>query len=218
LAPARASNTANRARRPSASIGTIQDAPAMLLPANTICLLALTLFCGLLLWAAISDLRHYIIPNQVSIALLALFPVYAASAPAPVQWLWALALAAGFFAVCFAMYLARALGAGDAKLPVVVLWAGPKNITLPVVALTLSSVLLAVIMGARAALLRSRADESPQDSPGATAVESSALARAQRAFMAVGYLRFLKVKLPYGVAIAASGIVVAVNAAFTLVR
>jgi prepilin peptidase CpaA len=191
----------------------------MLLPANTIYLLALTLFCGLLLWAAISDLRRYIIPNQVSIALLALFPVYAASAPTSLQWLWALAIAGCFFVVCFAMYLARALGAGDAKLlPVVVLWAGPKNMTLLVLALTLSSILLAVIMGARAALLRSRADELAQNSPDATAVELSALARAQRAFMAVGYLRLLRVKLPYGVAIAASGIVVAVNAAFTLVR
>src|SRR5688572_8668018 len=118
-----------------------------MLSTNIICLVALTLFSGLLLWAAFSDFRRFLIPNQVSLGALALFPVYVMSAPVPVQWQWALALAAGFFAVGFGMYMARALGAGDAKLlPVVVLWAGPKNLTLFVLVLALSSVLLAAVM------------------------------------------------------------------------
>src|SRR6185369_5475597 len=102
-----------------------------MLPANIVCLVALTLFAGLMLWAAASDFRRYLIPNQVSLGALGLFPVYVLSAPAPVQWQWSLAIAAVLFAIAFVMYLLRAFGAGDAKLlPVVVLWVGPKNFTL----------------------------------------------------------------------------------------
>src|SRR5262249_27526849 len=128
-----------------------------MLPGNVICLVALALFSGLLLWAAISDWRRFQIPNQVCLAALALFPVYAASAPSSVQWEWSLAIAAAVFLVGFGMYLVRALGAGDAKLlPVVVLWAGPANLTLLLLALALSSVLLAGIMGLRGALVEFR--------------------------------------------------------------
>jgi prepilin peptidase CpaA len=187
-----------------------------MLPANIVCLVALTLFAGLMLWAAASDFRRYLIPNQVSLGALGLFPVYVLSAPAPVQWQWSLAIAAVLFAIAFVMYLLRAFGAGDAKLlPVVVLWVGPKNFTLFILVLAVSSVVLAGIVGLRAAVAQMRSDSMSKEAGGAAAVELSSLARMRRA---VSRLGFLKIKLPYGVAIASGGIAVAVNTMFTLSR
>ena len=35
------------------------------------------LFCaGLLIWAAVSDIRSYLIPNKIPLALVALYPAY----------------------------------------------------------------------------------------------------------------------------------------------
>ena len=190
-----------------------------MLSANSTCVAALTLFCGLLLWAAVSDFRRYLIPNQVSLGALALFPVYVMSAPVPVQWQLALAIAAGFLVVAFGMYLVRAIGAGDAKLlPVVVLWAGPKNLVLFILILAASSVVPAGIVGLRAAVAQMKANATAQGAGGAAAVEISGLARLRGAVGALGYTQLLKLKMPYGVAIAAGGIVVAVNAMFTTHR
>ena len=189
-----------------------------MVPANIVWLVALTLFCGLMLWAAASDFRRYLIPNQVSLGALALFPVYVMSAPAPVQWQWALAIAAGLFVVAFGMYLVGALGAGDAKLlPVVVLWAGPKNLVLFILVLAASSVVLAGIVGLRAAVAQMKSNAVVEEARGGPAAELSG-PRWRRAVSGLGYFQFLKVKLPYGVAIAAGGIVVAVNTMFTTLR
>jgi Flp pilus assembly protein protease CpaA len=138
------------------------------------------------------------------------------SAPTPVYWEWALVMAAVFFAVGFAMYLVRAMGAGDAKLlPVVMLWVGAKDFTVFILVLIGGSVLLAGVVGLRTALAQVRADERES---GGAAVAVSPLVRFGRLLGELRHVPFLKIQVPYGVAIAAGGITVAVNTLFTTLR
>jgi Flp pilus assembly protein protease CpaA len=138
------------------------------------------------------------------------------SAPEPVHWQWALVMAGVFFAVGFVMYLVRAMGAGDAKLlPVVMLWVGAKDFTLFILVLIGGSLVLALVVGVRMALAQLRANENES---GGTAVAVSALARFGRLLGELRHVPFLKIQVPYGVAIAAGGISVAVNTLFTTLR
>jgi prepilin peptidase CpaA len=189
-----------------------------MLSVTAIFVVALTIFAGLLTWAAISDFRRFIIPNQVSLGVLALYPVYVLSAPEPVHWQFALVMAAVFFAVGFVMYLVRAMGAGDAKLlPVVMLWIGPKDFTPFMIVLLGSAFVLAGVVGARMALVQIRAIEAAGEGGTAT-VELSLLGRVFRFLSEFRHVPFLKIQVPYGVAIAAGGIWVAINALFTTLR
>lgn len=187
-----------------------------MLSTTAISVVALTIFSGLLVWAAISDFRRYIIPNQVSLGVLALYPVYVLSAPEPVNWQWALVMAGVFFAVGFAMYIVRAMGAGDAKLlPVVMLWVGAKNFSLFIVVLIAGSLVLAFVIGVRTALAQMRATERES---GGAAVATSGLVRFGRLLGELRHVPYFKIQVPYGVAIAAGGITVAINAVFTTLR
>lgn len=190
-----------------------------MLSATAISIVALTIFSGLMAWAAVTDFRRYIIPNQVSLGALALYPVYVLSAPEPVIWQFALVMAAVFFAVGFVMYLLRAMGAGDAKmLPVVILWVGPKDFTVFMAVLIGGSLMLAGVVGVRAALAQMRAAERAGGAGGEAAVEVSAPVRFFRLLAELRHVPFLKIQVPYGVAIAAGGLWVAVNAFFTTLR
>jgi prepilin peptidase CpaA len=174
------------------------------------------MFSSLLVWAAISDFRRYIIPNQVSLGVLALYPVYVLSAPDPVNWQWALVMAGVFFAVGFVMWLTRAMGAGDAKLlPAVVLWVSAKDFATFIVVLVAGSLVLAFVIGVRTALAQMRAGEREA---GGAAVAIPGVARVARLIGELRHVPFLKIQVPYGVAIAAGGITVAVNAVFTTLR
>lgn len=89
-------------------------------------LVSLALFMGLLLAAALGDLQTYKIPNAYSLALLALYPVFALTAPQSVSPLMSLGVMAGVFAAGFAIYAYGAMGGGDVKLlTVAALFAGP---------------------------------------------------------------------------------------------
>jgi prepilin peptidase CpaA len=188
----------------------------MMMSATTVFVVVLVIFAGLLLWAAVSDFRRYLIPNQASLGALALYPVYVLSAPAPIQWQFALVMMAVFFAVSFAMYLMGAMGAGDAKLlPVVMLWIGPKDFTAFLVVLLGSALLLALVVGIRTALAQMRTAERAGD---AAALEITPLARCGRILAELRHVPFLKIQVPYGVAIAAGGIWVAANTLFTTLR
>ena len=187
-----------------------------MLSGTAIFVVSLTIFSALLVWAAVSDFRRYIIPNQVSLGALALYPVYVLSSPEVVHWQWALVMAGVFFAVGFVMYLVRAMGAGDAKLlPVVMLWVGPKDFTVFILVLIGGSFVLALVVGVRTALAQIRATEREQ---GGAAVAVSPLGRLGRLLLELRHVPFLKIQVPYGVAIAAGGITVAVNALFTTLR
>ena len=88
-------------------------------------------FFALAVMAALSDLREYRIPNKISLALLALYPVHVLVSPAPVDWLMALAVASLVFAAGLTLFFCRMLGGGDVKfLAAASLWAGSTQ-TLP---------------------------------------------------------------------------------------
>ncbi len=187
-----------------------------MLSATAISVVALTMFSGLLVWAAVSDFRRYIIPNQVSLGILALYPIYVLSSPDPVNWQWALVMAAVFFAVGFVMWLTRTMGAGDAKLlPAVILWVSAKEFTTFIIVLIAGSLVLAFVIGVRTALAQMRASEREA---GGAAVAISGFTRFTRLIGELRHVPFLKIQVPYGVAIAAGGITVAVNTVFTTLR
>lgn len=142
-------------------------------------------FVGVLAWAAYSDFRQYLIPNRLSLAIVALYPAYVLSAPVAVDWVMALVIAEIVFVIGLAMFALRLTGGGDIKLLTAVsLWAGPDMI--------LSYVFITAMCGgvlSLAVLMRTM----PLRLWAATPVRVS-LAR---------------VKVPYGVAIAAGGLFLA---------
>jgi len=91
--------------------------------------LALLAFAGLIFSAAISDILRFRIPNRISMALVLLYPAYLLAASQPVDWHFAIAVAAVCLAVGFGLFSIKACGAGDAKLfAAAALWAGPELI------------------------------------------------------------------------------------------
>ena len=152
-------------------------------------------FAGLLLAAALSDVRSLTIPNRICVAIALLYPAYVLTAPQDVNWTGAAMVAGGFLAAGFIFFALRAMGGGDAKLlAAAALWAGPELI-LPFVFLT------AVAGGGMAVVLWLRHLYSRAAAPSllfATPTDSD----------------FLKRPMPYGVAIAAGGLYVA----FTILR
>lgn len=80
-------------------------------------LLAIAAFAGLLIYAACSDVARLIIPNWVSIAMLAAFPAFAlASGMTLAEFGLHLAFGAGALAVGYFLFAANIIGGGDAKL------------------------------------------------------------------------------------------------------
>ncbi|MGD9967752.1 MAG: prepilin peptidase [Hyphomonadaceae bacterium] len=89
-------------------------------------LLALAAFAGLLIYAACSDIARLIIPNWVSIALVALFPVAAFVGGAAIFDVGMhLLFGLGVLAIGFVLFQFNVLGGGDAKLLAAVsVWTG----------------------------------------------------------------------------------------------
>ncbi len=80
-------------------------------------ILALAAFAGLLIYAACSDIARLIIPNWVSIALAAAFPVAALASGASLAQIGIhLLLGAAVLAVGFFLFAGNIIGGGDAKL------------------------------------------------------------------------------------------------------
>ncbi len=89
-------------------------------------LIALAIFAGLLVYAAASDIASLTIPNWVSIALAAAFPVAALASGESLPEI-GLHLLFGFaiLAAGFALFQMNILGGGDAKLfAAVAVWTG----------------------------------------------------------------------------------------------
>ncbi|MDP6428984.1 MAG: prepilin peptidase [Rhodospirillales bacterium] len=138
---------------------------------------------------AVNDIRDYRIPNSINLGLAGLFPIYAFSGAAGVDWAMALLIAGGMFFFAGLLFSLGQIGGGDAKMmTVLALWAGPAHIVDFVLVTTIVGGVLAVLMmtSARHAL--------------ALACESI----GQQRLGAV----FLGNVLPYGVAIAVGGVVV----------
>ncbi len=80
-------------------------------------LIALALFAGLLIYAAFSDIKSLTIPNWLSIALVAIFPLAALATGAPLAAIGLhLAFGFGVLIVGFVLFQLNILGGGDAKL------------------------------------------------------------------------------------------------------
>lgn len=151
-----------------------------------------TLACFLLLstWvcAALSDLRSMTIPNSISIAMIAGFVLLAPFSD--VSWqaaLYSLLAALLTFAVCFVLFAANVMGGGDAKLLTAsALWFG---LTLPLITFFVHTALLGGILTIIILFLRSK----------------NPWALTLAAFLPDSLTNGKKV--PYGLAIAASGII-----------
>ncbi len=89
-------------------------------------MIALAAFAGLVVYAACSDIARLIIPNWVSIALAAIFPVAALITGAPLMGVGLhILFGFGVLAVGFVLFQFNIIGGGDAKLLAAVsIWTG----------------------------------------------------------------------------------------------
>lgn len=168
-------------------------------------MLVLAVFGGLLVWAAVADFTRFVIPNMISIALVALYPVHVLTAPSEVYWIIAVVMAAVVFLVGFFMFVLGAMGGGDVKLmSACMLWVGPVHLVEFIGVMLATSVLLAVY----AAVRMSYEMDDPQ--AGSAPPGGGAAARQRTgAFKWVLNLRYVpltKLNVPYGVAISAGGL------------
>ena len=155
-------------------------------------LTVLCLAAALFIWAAVTDIRIFQIPNRISISLLLLYPAHLLAGRGMPDWELvgvAVALALVVFAVGFGMFVMGWMGGGDVKLlSAAALWAGPADILPFLIVMVVASGLLAVAVALR------------------TLIEQSMPLRE-----AVAGLRFaplMKLTVPYGAAIGAGGLYV----------
>ena len=175
---------------------------------------------ALLLVAAVSDARRYIIPNWISLALLVLGFAWGLMLYPNFDWLAHLGWALAVFAIGFGLFVARLLGGGDVKLLAVLsFWAGP---TLLVSFLTITVLVGGVLSffilalawwGAR----QKRNTQQPSQSSKAGLLErlwaqalvaqaASATNVSDNSAKETHTGKLLSVKVPYGIAIAAAGV------------
>jgi prepilin peptidase CpaA len=149
----------------------------------------IAVFVGLLVAAALNDLCVYRIPNWLVIAIVALYPVFVISTELQIDWLLALAGAAGAFAIGFALFSFGVMGGGDVKLiSATALWAGPTHLIEFLFVTAIIGGLMSIIMVTPARLAL------------ASAFDTIGLHRPREILLAN--------VLPYGVAIAFGGVVV----------
>lgn len=148
---------------------------------------------GLLCWALVSDALTLKIPNRISIGIVGLYPAWVIATWPRVDQPWiSLALAAAVLAVGFVAYDLRIVGGGDAKmLAALSLWSGTELFLPMIVVTALSGGVIAVAVILAEAVRR-----------------RSVVARGGE--VAGPFLSsIVKSKLPYGMAIAIGGGVVA---------
>jgi prepilin peptidase CpaA len=153
--------------------------------------LVLLVFALLLVWAAASDLTRYVIPNRLCVALALLYPAHAMLDPGA-DWPGAILVAGAVFAAGTGLFAAGLMGGGDVKLmAATALWAGP-GLALPFLFVTAATGgLLALLMVSPLGVLMPHAP---------TALFRNGV-RPRRS----------KQSMPYGIAIAASGLFVAAD-------
>jgi prepilin peptidase CpaA len=89
------------------------------------------IFAALLVWAAINDLRQFLIPNRISVAIVLLYPAHIlaqyADGVAFGAWYWAPLVAGAVLFAGFVLFACNLVGGADAKLmAATALWAGPQ--------------------------------------------------------------------------------------------
>lgn len=167
----------------------------------------LLVFTALLVIAAVGDWRRYLIPNWISLALLALYPLFALSSnllgppAAAVPWLASLLVASIAFILLAGLFALNKLGGGDVKLiSALALWAGPGLIAGFLIVTSLAGGVLSLITLARAWLQRRR------QSPTLTSKEEGSVTQSGDSDNdAAEDTKALAQPIPYGVAIACGG-------------
>ncbi len=150
-------------------------------------------FAGLMLAAAIWDIRKFIIPNWLNAAILMLFPVAALLLPDPVPWLSHFGAAVAGFLLMAPLFFLGWLGAGDVKMfGAVAAWTGfgqfPALLAYVVLAGGLLGLVLLILRHLAPRVLRPAVGPEAPDLPKALCHGGP---------------------LPYGVAIAVGGFLVA---------
>ncbi len=158
---------------------------------SSISQLTVMLFVGLFIAAALNDVAEFKIPNRICFAIALLYPAYVLASPQPVDWVGALLVAALIFAVGFFFFSFNWLGGGDAKLMAAsALWAGPSHIV--------EFMLVTTLAGGALALLLLHKDRL------------SFLAAPSLLVCLPPNSNAAKQRMPYGVAIAAGNLMIAV--------
>ena len=168
-----------------------------------LCFAAFLIMLGV---AAFSDICERRIPNRLTAALAALYPVYVLVSPTPVAWLVALALAVLVFVVGLGLFARELIGGGDVKLLAALsLWAGPEQFVWFMLVTTLAGGALSLLS------LWYRRWGGLIDRYLATLRLATAAARAP--VVAQAAAGEAAATLPYGVAIAAGGIAISIELA-----
>lgn len=145
--------------------------------------LCIGLFFLLLCWAALGDLRRYVIPNRLNLAIAALYLPYALSVPGGAYPLSSLGVAAAVLVAGMFAFARGWFGGGDVKmLAAVSLWAGTAHLPLLILVTAAAGGVVALAVLCRPLVQRL--------AHGPAAVEASR-------------------DVPYGIAIAVGGIAVA---------
>ena len=158
---------------------------------------SIVIFAGLMIWAAISDIRHYLLTNRLCLTVLAFYPIYLTAIfinqgtfPLALAG-WSIVIALVIFGVCLIFFAMNVMGGGDVKLiPIVALWAGPSLVLNYLMIMSLTGGLLAAVILLKNRLIASKAAKSS---------ENINFSVAQTEYT----------KVPYGVGIALGGLYVA---------
>jgi prepilin peptidase CpaA len=146
--------------------------------------LVLVAFAGLLVWAAIEDMRRRIIENWVSLSIAGFYPLLLLTSPNLPNWPISIGIAVATLTVGFLLFSRNLMGGGDAKLmAAVALWAGQSLFLMFLFVMTIAGGLLAVAMLLRQRFAPALATGKSESAP----------------------------TLPYGVAITIGGLVVALG-------
>jgi prepilin peptidase CpaA len=112
-------------------------------------------FTFLVTYAMASDVSRLIIPNWVSLALVALFAAFLVLGGKPVPAMQHVLVAVAMLAIGFAAFAAGLMGAGDVKLmAAVALWAGPAKALAFLLWMSLAGAALALLIMAGSFYLR----------------------------------------------------------------
>ena len=166
--------------------------------------LCLAGFMTMLGLAAFRDIWERRIPNRLTGALAALYPVYVLVSPTPAAWLAAFGLAAVVFVVGLGLFARELIGGGDVKLLAALsLWAGPEQFVWFMLVTTLAGGVLSLISlwyrrwGGLVEMYLAMLGLVPASGRAAVSPDGSTASISDRS-----------TTLPYGVAIAAGGIAI----------
>jgi len=157
---------------------------------------ALALAAALTITAAASDMRSLRIPNRLCLLIAGLYPAYNLTIPVAAPWLSTITVASIILIVGFALFVSGFFGGGDVKLlAALAIWAGPQGIfdLLSITAVTGGAMALVAL--------------SPLKFVTAMASEKMGNLTLRDGLLAG--------RLPYGIAIAAGGLVVLATMAQT---